>query len=154
MGARGPAAKPAAQRRNRVKPVVPEVEVPAAMGGVPALPGEWRPEVVRWWKAWSETPAAVTFSTTEWERLIRALPLADAYWRAQDGNWRENDEGVAVLVFDPREVREAHKALLDAEKGLPATDYERRRSGIQVKAAPAADAQAASSGGGRRLRVV
>jgi hypothetical protein len=142
MGTRGPAAKPKDQRRNRNARPAPEVELPADAkpSTVPALPtGDWLPEVRRWWDAWCTTPAAVQFSSTEWERLLRALPLCQAYW-------------LAVAGGEPREVRDAHRALLDAEKGLPATDYERRRNGIQLK--PAAQSGAAPTAGRPRLKVV
>lgn len=137
----GRTPKPKAERRNRVKPVVPEVEIEAGAvpDVVPALPGSWSPEVVRWYEAWCRTPAAVTFSSTEWERLHRAAPLCQGYW-------------LAVAVGDPREMRDAHRALLDAERGLPATDYERRRAGVQVK--PKEPAAASKSAEVRRLKVV
>jgi hypothetical protein len=122
MGARGPAAKPVEQRRNRAKKVVDEVKLGTVEPGTPPeLPtGSWHVNVIRWWDAWHRTPAAVLFCDTEWERLLRALPVAQAYW-------------VAVDLGEPGPIFAAHKALLEAEKGLPATDYERRRAGIHVK---------------------
>ena len=160
MGARGPAAKPKEQRRNRnVKPA-PEVQVEAAPPSTFKAPvlsgGPWRAETVRWWRAWCETPAAVQFSSTEWERLFRAVPLCEAYWAAVEwaakGRWVEDAKGIARLVVDYREARDAHAALLNAEKGLPATDYERRRNGIQVK--PADPVKPAAGAEVRRLKVV
>lgn len=157
----GRTPKPQAQRRNRAKPVVAEVEVassPPAGFVAPALPpGRWRVETVRWFEAWRTTPAAVQFSSTEWERLARAVVLCEAYWLAVEwarkGRWVADAKGVARRVVDYREVRDAHAALLNAEKGLPATDYERRRNGIQVKREPP---EPAGSQGGEvvRLKVV
>lgn len=160
MGARGPAAKPKPLRRNRnAKPAGEvELEADAKPSSVPELPGgPWRVEVLRWWRAWCETPAAVQFSSTEWERLFRAAPLCDAYWRAvevqagdppDDADFKERAEWVALTR---REVRDAHAALLNAEKGLPATDYERRRNGIQIK--PTVEGAPVSQGR-PRLKVV
>lgn len=145
MGARGPAAKAPDQRRNRVKPAAPEVEIKAdAVDATPApeLPaGNWHPHVIRWWQAWTNTPAARLFTTTEWERLLRALPVCQNYWHAVD-------QGEAPAIFA------AHKALLDAEKGLPATDYERRRAGIHLKQSTAAAPAVQSSAPVVRLQVV
>lgn len=122
MAPTGRTPKPPEQRRNRVKPVVDEVklDVKVKPGERPELPaGNWHPNVVRWWNAWFTTPAAVLFADTEWERLLRALPVAQHYWLAVD-------LGEAPAIYA------GHKALLEAEKGLPATDYERRRAGIHV----------------------
>lgn len=123
MAARGPAPKSPDERRRRNKPEVDEVKLdmrvdPTAPPELPA--GAWHPNVIRWWDAWRQTPAAVLFSTTEWERLLRALPVCQNYW-------------VAVDLGEAPAIYAGHKALLDAEKGLPATDYERRRAGIHVK---------------------
>lgn len=143
MGARGFPAKPADQRRNRVKPAAPEVVVesaPATKVQKPEMPvGVWCDETKRWWTAWTDTPAAVLFSTTEWERLQRGLPVCEAYW-------------TAVRSGDAKELRDAHATLLQAEKGLPATDYERRRAGLIVK--PAVAPAVPVVAGGRRLKVV
>lgn len=123
MAPTGRTPKPPEQRRNRAKKVVDEVklDVQVEAGARPQLPaGKWHPNVVRWWDAWQRTPAAVLFCDTEWERILRALPVCQAYW-------------VAVDLGEPKPIFDAHRALLDAEKGLPATDYERRRAGIHVK---------------------
>ena len=121
MGTNGPAPKDPTQRVNRNKKLVDEVRVPAGKPGArPAMPaGTWHPNVVRWWDAWQTTPAAVTFADTEWERLLRAIPVAEKYWTAVD-------------LGDAPAIYAGHRALLEAEKGLPATDYERRRAGIHV----------------------
>jgi hypothetical protein len=140
----GRTPKPADQRRNRHKPAAPEVSLPADARSScpPPMPdGDWSAETVRWWRAWCETPASARFSSTEWERLFRALPLCAAYWHA-------------VGDGDAREVRDAHAALLAAEKGLPATDYERRRNGIQIETPAAAGASPPQVTGVQRLKVV
>ncbi len=139
MAPTGRTPKPPEQRRNRNPKVTDEVKLPSAKPGErPELPaGSWHPNVVRWWNAWLTTPAAVLFADTEWERLLRALPVAQHYW-------------VAVDLGEAAAVYAGHKALLEAEKGLPATDYERRRAGIHVAlSAPAPVATAAE----RRERI-
>ena len=145
MGARGPAAKAPDQRRNRVKPAAPEVALnPDPVDSMPApeLPaGKWHVNTMRWWEAWTKTPAAVLFTTTEWERLLRALPVCQAYWIAVDNG-------------DPKELRDGHKALLEAEKGLPATDYERRRAGIHLKHPSVTPSQPTAPAPVVRLQVV
>ena len=139
MAPNGRTPKPPEQRVNRAKTLVDEVKLPTGKRGKrPELPaGTWHPNVLRWWAAWMTTPAAVLFAHTEWERLLRALPVAQQYW-------------VAVDLGEAPAIYAGHRALLEAEKGLPATDYERRRAGIHVAlSAPAPVASAAE----RRERI-
>lgn len=165
MAGRGPAPKPAGERRRRNKTDDFE-ELPAEgfTGKYPALPKTWRTEqlvitedadgnktteikVVQvtflkatrdWYVEWAHSPMATKFTPVDWSRLRRIIaPLADQYHRSPS-------------------VKLAAELRLQEEK-LGATVMDRQRLRMNIAAAPAAPQtgtrRAAAAGGGRRARL-
>lgn len=132
MAGRGPAPKPAEQRRRRHKPRV-EAELPAEgyVGDFPPLPRSYRAggESVRfladtrsWYVTWSRSPMACVFTATDWGRLGMLARIVDAFYRS------------------PKPPLLAEIRLQEALLG--GSPLDRRRIGLRIEPAePARDVQ-------------
>ena len=109
MAGRGPAPKPAEQRRRRNKDQGGDV-LPAEgnTGAYPELPPTYRcgtiqtkkkdgtlgperavrrrflPETHAWYETWATSPMATRFTAPTWQRLLRLARLVDTYERVPD----------------------------------------------------------------------
>lgn len=132
---RGPAPKPAAQRRRRNKTST-KAQLPAEgrTGPVPDLPdGEWSPLTVDWWQSVWASPMATEFLDTDYQELVRVAMLVEMFAR------------------EPSRDLAAELRLQAARFGLSPID--RRRLDWEV--AKSDDAAAVKSGGTvHRLRAV
>ena len=80
MGQRGPAPKDGSVTRHKPKQRKRNME--AAAPGVPELVGDYLPQTVAWWSAWASAPQTVFFSATDWQTLLRLVPLVDLFFTA------------------------------------------------------------------------
>ena len=133
--ARGPAPKPAAQRRRRNKASTKaQLPVEGRKGPVPSLPeGEWSPLTLDWWQSVWASPMATQFLDTDYQELVRVAMLVEMFAR------------------DPSRDLAAELRLQAARFGLSPID--RRRLDWEVEQKP--DEAAVKSGGTvHRLRAV
>lgn len=83
MAGRGPAPKPADQRRRRNVDAVPTTKVEAddELRG-PELPEEfaWCSRTLQWWDLWRRSPQAQTFIDTDWDFLLDTAMLHHEFW--------------------------------------------------------------------------
>lgn len=77
MGARGP--KPSPGSITRHKPKQRRRELMGAPVEIPSLVGEHRPETFAWWDTWVDSPQAAFLSATDWQTLLRLVPLVDLF---------------------------------------------------------------------------
>ena len=131
MAGRGPAPKPAEQRRRRHKSAA-EHELPADgyAGDFPRLSRSYRDgdgsvvflaETRHWYETWARSPMACAFAATDWTRLAMVARLVDAFFRTAK----------PTLLAEVR----LHEALWG---GSP---LDRRRVGLKIASGPVADAQ-------------
>ena len=87
MSGKGPAPKPASERRRRnVDPVqTVVVQADGALRG-PDLPTgyPWHSQTYRWWDTWRRSPQASTFTSTDWDFLIDTALLHTSYWNGDN----------------------------------------------------------------------
>ncbi len=87
MSGKGPAPKPASERRRRNADPVPTVVVQAdgALRG-PDLPTgyPWHSQTYRWWDTWRRSAQASTFTNTDWDFLIDTALLHTSYWNGDN----------------------------------------------------------------------
>lgn len=109
MAGRGPAPKPAAQRRRRNKTATAALIVAPARPALPALkvlaPSVgWLPLVEAWWADLAVSPMAGEYDATDMHGLLRLAMLNQQFWAA---------ESETARLEAAREIR-----LLAAEYGL------------------------------------
>jgi hypothetical protein len=91
MAGRGPAPKPAEQRRRTHKPDI-SAELPAEgyRGEFPALGRSYRAggkpiaflaDTRAWYETWARSPMACVFTSTDWTRLGMLARLVDDFYR-------------------------------------------------------------------------
>ena len=83
MAGRGPAPKPAGQRRRtNPEPVVPKVVVPDDVIRGPELPTDfdWPLQTREWWDTWRRSPQAQTMTDTDWSFLLDTAMLHAEFW--------------------------------------------------------------------------
>lgn len=85
MAGRGPAPKPASQRRRRNKPAELKVVKPRAADSDPVGPDlpdgfEWPDATTSWWETWRKSPQAETFTDTDWSFLLDTAVLHAEFW--------------------------------------------------------------------------
>lgn len=77
MGARGP--KPSQHSITRHKPKQRRRELVGAPVVIPELTGKHRAETYAWWDIWVDSPQATFLSATDWQTLLRLVPLVDLF---------------------------------------------------------------------------
>jgi hypothetical protein len=144
MAGRGPARKPAADRRRQNKD--PEAFELPAEGNVKAYPelpptyragevitkdkaGKTRVRVVRskylaetrhWYEVWATSPQATQFSPPTWQRLLRLARLVDLYERKPDkGLLSEIRLQEASLGGTPADMLRLRWALAEPDENGP-----------------------------------
>ena len=114
MAGRGPAPKPAAERRRRNKPAVEPVTVSDddEVRG-PDLPDgyEWPAQTQRWWQTWREAPIAKTFTTTDWDFLLDTALLHAQLWLGDGKVAAELRLRVAKFGATPEDRARLHVAV-------------------------------------------
>ena len=91
MAGRGPAPKPAGERRRRNPvAVVESVVVPDAVLRGRELPGEfaWCSQTHKWWDTWRGSAQAQAFTDSDWDFLLDTALLHHLFW--------EGDRSVAA----------------------------------------------------------
>ena len=87
MAGKGPAPKPASERRRRNVDPVP-TQVVTADGAVrgPELPKgyDWHMQTIKWWQTWRISPMASTFTHTDWDFLLDTAILHSAHWNGEN----------------------------------------------------------------------
>jgi hypothetical protein len=156
MAGRGPAPKPAAERRRRNKTTTRELDAtPPAATDVPELPKKYRVGTVDgpkdiaylkatrdWYAAWTRSPLAAEFTEVHWLRLQEIARLKDGFERTGDLDLaKELRLQLAGFGGTPIDVRRLGVTIKRPEGDKPAGDG---------PTAPAKDPKANV----RRLRVV
>jgi hypothetical protein len=142
MAGRGPAPKPADQRRRRNKETATD-ELPAEgyEGKYPELPKTYRSlapptkkgappravrlkffdETRRWYEAWATSPMATMFTAPTWERLLRLARLIDQFERYPDKTLlAEIRLQEATLGGTPADLLRLRKTIAAPEDDRPA----------------------------------
>lgn len=129
MPGRGPAPKPAEQRRRRnADPIGTTVLDPDAPADGPALAevtgrADWSAETLRWWEVWRTSPQAVAFLATDWSVLGRLALLVERQWTRPSGaiasEIRLVEASLGATVVDRQRARMAVKPS-DESPGLAA----------------------------------
>lgn len=115
MAGRGPAPKPADQRRHRIKDPIPTtnlVDDGALLGPeLDKLTGRknWPPQVQNWYKIWRSSPQAKQFIDTDWQRLGMVAYLLEQYLTDPKSTIlseiRLNEERLGATVVDRQRAR-------------------------------------------------
>lgn len=115
MAGRGPAPKPADQRRHRIKDPIPTsnlVDDGQLLGpDMETLTGrkDWPPLVERWYKIWRTSPQAKQFIDTDWQRLGMVAYLYEQFLIEPKGTLlaeiRLNEERLGATVVDRQRAR-------------------------------------------------
>lgn len=124
MGQRGP--KPKANAVTRHKPKQRQRTLLGAPVEIPALVGEHRAETYKWWDTWVDSPQATFLSATDWQTLVRLVPIVDLYF----------EKPTSQLAAEIRQT----------EAKLGATAQDRDRLGWKIEPETAADEKPAASG--------
>lgn len=137
MPGRGPAPKPAEQRRRRNADPVGTVSLPAddVVRGEPldVVTGveSWLPQTLSWWETWRRSPQAAVFLETDWQALARTAAIVERFWERPSG----------ALAAEIR--------LVEASLGATVVDRQRARMKVEESEpdgpalAPVVDARAA-----------
>lgn len=115
MAGRGPAPKPADQRRHRIKDQIPTtnlVDDGALLGPtLDKLTGRktWPVQVQNWYKIWRSSPQAKQFIDTDWQRLGMVAYLLEQYLAEPKSTIlseiRLNEERLGATVVDRQRAR-------------------------------------------------
>lgn len=115
MAGRGPAPKPAEQRRRRnADPVGSTVLAKSKRPKGPTLiqatgRSKWSKQTQAWWNTWRTSPQAAAFLATDWQRLAMLAPLVERYWfqpqTAILAEIRLNEERLGATVVDRQRAR-------------------------------------------------
>lgn len=119
MAGRGPAPKPAAQRRRRNKAGTPATKVAPTVAAQPELPAtiDWPQRTVEWWSRWAESPLAATFTASDWEFLLDTALIHAAVWTGSLAQAAELRLRVAKFGVTPED-----RARLKIEFAAPEVD--------------------------------
>ncbi len=80
MGQRGPKPSPGSVTRH--KPKQRSRLLTGAPVKIPELVGTYLPQTWAWWDTWINSPQVEFLSATDWQTLLRLVPLVDAYFMA------------------------------------------------------------------------
>ena len=115
MAGRGPAPKPADQRRHRIKDKIPTsnlVDDGQALGPeLTELTGrqDWLPAVKKWYATWRTSPQAKQFIDTDWMRLGMVAYLYEQYLIEPKSTLlseiRLNEERLGATIVDRQRAR-------------------------------------------------
>jgi len=115
MAGRGPAPKPADQRRHRIKDAVATtnlVDDGALLGpDLVKLTGRktWPVQIQNWYKIWRQSPQAKSFIDTDWQRLGMVAYLLEQYYQEPKSTLmseiRLNEERLGATVVDRQRAR-------------------------------------------------
>ena len=137
MAGRGPAPKPASQRRRRNVDPVPTVEVVEddELRG-PDLPEgiEWPARTQVWWDTWRASAQAQTFTPTDWDFLLDTALLHAEMWSGNAAVAAELRLRVAKFGATPEDrarlriqVTDAPPAATPAKTATPQRQARRQR---------------------------
>lgn len=87
MAGKGPAPKPAAQRRRRNLDIVQtEMITQDDVIRGPELPEtfEWHSRTEIWWDTWRNSAQSITFTDTDWDFLIDTALLHTKFWNGEN----------------------------------------------------------------------
>lgn len=132
MGQRGP--KPKAGSITRHRPKQRQRALVGAPVVIPALVGEHRPETFAWWDTWVDSPQAVFLSATDWQTLVRLVPLQDQFF----------EKPTAQLASEIRQT--------EAKLGATAADRDRLGWKIEEPVEPKPDGEGETVPKGSRSR--
>ena len=141
MAGRGPAPKPADQRRRRnATPEVVKVAADDELRG-PDLPDayDWPAATRTWWATWRASAQAQTFTPTDWDFLLDTALLHAELWRGNGSVAAELRLRVAKFGATPEDRARLHlsvdaDAAKTATQKAPATDTARRSRLLKVVA--------------------
>ena len=104
MAGRGPAPKPASQRRRRNEPMRGEwVDLaPLSKPVLEPAPAEWPPEAQSLWNAWREDPVTATYSPAD---LLALKQLCLRFGELQDSEQRLRMDGLGLTPKGKRDLR-------------------------------------------------
>lgn len=134
--ARGPAPKPAEQRRRRnIDPIPTTVVVGDPDGEIrgPDLPGgiDWPVVTLAWWETWRRSPQAQAFTQTDWDFLVDTALLHARFWKGDEkvagelrlrvakfGATPEDRLRLRLQIGDPAKAADPKKPADDPYAGL------------------------------------
>lgn len=122
MAGRGPAPKPAEERRRRNKPDVPTVVVAAdGQAHGPELPEavDWPDATRDWWDTWRLSAQASTFTDTDWSFLLDTAMLHMAFWDGDTSVASELRLRAAKFGATPEDRARLKMAIGKPEKPTP-----------------------------------
>lgn len=144
MAGRGPAPKPADQRRHRIKDQIPTsnlVDDGQALGPtLLELTGrqDWTPMTKKWYETWRTSPQAKSFIATDWQRLGMVAYLFEQYLVEPKptlmSEIRLNEERLGATVVDRQRARmnveksEKNGVVLQLASGSSARDRIAKRA--------------------------
>lgn len=115
MAGRGPAPKPAEQRRRRnIDPIAESKITDDGQRLGPDLNkltgrSDWLPQVIAWFETWRTSPQAKVFVATDWQRLGMLAPLVQEYLAEPRSTIlseiRLNEERLGATVVDRQRAR-------------------------------------------------
>lgn len=139
MAGRGPAPKPAAQRRRRNADPVPEIQVvPDQVRRGPELPAElveWPKATLDWWDTWRVSAQAQTFTDTDWDFLLDTALLHAELWTDNTSVAAELRLRVAKFGATPEDRARLKLTVGEPEKAAakPAARKQASRRGHLLK---------------------
>ncbi|MGZ0151885.1 phage terminase small subunit [Kribbella sp. WER1] len=117
----GPAPK-ANKRRRNADTFTPDTVVRAEPASAPTLVGDYDERTVAWYNVWANSPQAVLFTVTDWQRLIMLAVLVERYFEAASNPAIRSTTVTQILA----EIRQ-NEALLGA------THVDRLKGRIKVE---------------------